>query len=253
MPKTTLTFEIGGCVEVNDFAAGIDAFQKLIRSLTPKGLKVAWVVEDLQPGSAIATFRGESDSTTHVEQIVERYENVGSALSRSEGIYSHDYLPYSDQTRKAALGIIRLTSSVEYVRFGTQDSDYIIYGNGDDFTEPALSVSVGTVTGRVQTLTNRSGLKFNLYDSMFDKAVACYLRQGQEELMREVWDRRVEVSGSISRQTRTGRPISIRNILSVIPTQEAETGSYYNARGAVPWQPGQRLPEEVVRELRDAW
>lgn len=253
MPKTTLTFELGGRVEVNDFAEGIDAFQKLIKALTPKGLRVAWVVEDLQPGSAIATFRGESDNTTQVEQIIEKYEDIGSALSRSEDMSSHDYLPYDDQTRKAASGIIRLTSSVEYVRFGTQDSDYIIYGNGDDLAEPALSVSVGTIGGRVQTLTNRSGLKFNLYDALFDKAVACYLRQGQEELMREVWDRRVEVSGSISRQTRTGRPVSVRNILRVIPIQEAETGYYYNARGAVPWHPGQKLPEEVVRELRDAW
>ena len=253
MPKTTLTFEIGGRVEINNFAEGIDAFQKLIKALTPKGLRVSWVVEDLQPGSAIATFRGESDSASQVEQIIEKYEDIGSALSRSEGMSSRDYLSYDDQTRKATLEIIRLTSSVEYVRFETQDSAYIIYGNGYDLAEPALSVSVGTISGRVQTLTNRAGLKFNLYDALFDKAVACYLQQGQEELMREVWDRRVEVSGSISRQTKTGRPISVRNILRVMPIQEAGTGSYYNARGAVPWQSGQKSPEEVIRELRDAW
>ena len=245
MAKSTLTFELGGQVNLGRLEEGISVFRRLVSALTSSA-EVTWIVEDLQPGSAIATVRGEADDLTMVENIVDRYGEIGKALERQEA-------PRGGLRIRQAVDAVRnLAASIEYVRFETPDADYTIYGHGKVLSQPATMSAIGTVTGRVQTLSNRAGLRFNLYESIFDKAVACYLTQGQEESMREAWDRRARVSGRVSREAVTGRPIAIRQIAKVEVLEDAAPGSYRLAKGAVPWQEGDLLPEEAVRRLRDA-
>ena len=247
MAKNTLTFELGGRVEIADFANGVAAFRRLVVALTPRNSGVAWVVEDLQPGSALVTVRGESDDPTTVERIIDAYEKIGAALSW------HEDLPELNQRAQAASYAVRdLTGVADYVRFETPDTDYTIYRNGHTPSRPTPTVSIGAITGTVQTLSNRGGLRFNLYDTLHDKAVACYLAPGQEELMREAWGRRATVTGRVSREAETGRPIAIRQIVAVDTLSDSPIGSYRRARGAVPWQPGDPRPEDVIRQLRDA-
>ena len=247
MAKDTITFELGGRVEIRDLENGIIAFRRLVSALTPRNADVAWVVEDLQPGSAVATLRGEAADPDIIEKIVNDYEDIGHTLSRRE-----ELTPYRNQVKNAAHAIVELTSGVEYVRFETLDDDYLIYSNRQIPIEASPSVSIGAVTGRVQTLSNRGGLRFNLYDTVHDRAVACYLSSGQESLMREAWGRLAMVSGRVSRDASTGRPIAIRQIINVDILEEGPPGSYRRARGAVPWQPGYKKPEEIIRRLRDA-
>ena len=163
-----------------------------------------------------------------------------------------NFSQYSEQVNQAARAIQALAQSVEYIRFETAENDYTIYGNG---TRPEAHIhwaSIGAVTGEVQTLSKRGGLRFNLYDTIHNKAISCYLQQGQEELMREAWGRRVTVSGTITRQRPLGRPINIRNILKIGILEDVTQTSYEYARSAALWQEGDKLPEEVIRELRDA-
>ena len=244
MARNTLTFALGGRVDIEKLADGINALKRLITALTGSD-EVAWVVEDLQSGSAVATLRGESDDHTVVERIVDDYGDVGGRLER------HEILHYGSRVAQAADAIGRLAQTVEYVRFETPDDDYTIYGNGRA-KERILSKSVGAITGRIQTLSNRGGLRFNLYDVVHDRAVGCYLRQGQEELMRQAWGRRARVSGSISRELPSGRPLTIRQILDVEILEDFAPRSYRLARDAVKWNPGDKMPEEVIRKLRDA-
>ena len=114
------------------------------------------------------------------------------------------------------------------------------------------TVGIGAITGRVQTLSSRTGLRFNLYDTIHDRAVTCYLKSGQEEEMRKVWGNWATVVGRVSRESVTGKPISIRDIRKVERLDDVGPGAYQEARGAVPWQPGDMLPEEAIRLLRDA-
>ena len=246
MDKNTLTFELGGRVEITEFANGINAFRRLVDALT-RNAGVAWVVEDLQPGSAVVTLRGESADPVKVERIVDSYEKIGDALAR------HKDLPYSDSRVESAANAIKdLAGTIEYVRFETPGGDYTIYHNGNTPHRSAATVSIGAITGRIQTLSNRGSLRFNLYDTLHDKAVACYLAEGREELMREAWGRRATVTGRISREATTGRAIAIRQIANVEILGDGEPGSYREARGAAQWETGDRLPEDVIRELRDA-
>ena len=244
MARNTVTFTLGGRVKIQELAEGINVFRRLITALT-RSADIAWVVEDLQPGSAVATLRGEADDPAKIERIVDDYGDIGALLERQES------LQYNTQIVRAADAIRGLAQTVEYVRLETPDDDYTIYGNGRA-RERSLTRSIGAITGRVQTLSNRGGLRFNLYDVVHDRAVGCYLLQGQEELMREAWGRRARVSGRISRELSTGRPVVIRQILAVEILQDIAPGSYRLARGVVPLKAGDKMPEEVIRQLRDA-
>lgn len=246
MAGNTLTFEIGGKVDIRQFHEGITRFHRLVSVLTGRQVGIRWVVEDLQPGSAVITLQGESDIPSKVEKIVYDYDNIGRALEFGES------LNYRPQVKQAAERIKLFAQSVEYIRFGTASKDYTILGDGIALLHQALSVSIGAVSGRVQTLSNRGSLRFNLYDTIHDKAVACYLQTGQEELMREAWGRRARVSGRVSRESDTGRPVAIRRILDVEILEDISPGSYRLARGVVPLDSGSEMPEEVIRRLRDA-
>ena len=248
MSKTTLTFELGGQVELKDLEKGITLFTRLVSNLTLRS-GVTWIVEDLQPGSATVTLRGEADDPPKVERVIDDYEKIGSALSRHEP-------PRHANTRvvQAAGAIAAFAGSQEYVRLGTPDHDYVIYGKGipDDDIPTSPLISIGAITGRVQTLSNRAGLRFNLYDTVHDRAVTCYLGPDQEATMRKVWGNRATVVGKISRDPLTGKPISIRDIRQVKLLDDVAPGTYRQAGGAVPWEPGDMMPEEAIRLLRDA-
>ena len=245
MPDATITFELGGRIDIKQMEKGVTVFRQLISALTGKS-KVDWVVEDLQPGSATTTVRGECEESAIAERIVREYEEIGKALQNKEEIQTNN------RVIRATDAVKKLTESLDYVRFETSEADYTIYHNGKTPLAPTTTVAVGAVTGRVQVLSNRGGLRFNLYDTIHDKAVSCYLRQGQEELMREAWGRRATVSGRVTREMDTGRPIAIRGILNAQILEEVAAGSYRDARGAVQWQQGDKLPEDAIRKLRDA-
>lgn len=246
MVTHTLTFALGGRVDIGQFQEGITRFRRLVSALTPKqGVK--WVIEDLQSGSATVTLVAETETPDKAAKVVADYESVGKALANHEPLrYS-----YSKRAQKAAADIQDLAGMVESVRFETVGGDHIVAKNGAVAPGQALRVSIGAITGRVQTLTNRGSLRFTLYDHIHDKAVACYLQPGQEELMRAAWGRRARVSGTVSRDGVLGLPVAVRQILKIEVMAEPTPGSYQQARGALAGLPGDEKPEAVIRRLRD--
>ena len=245
MPDATITFELGGRVDIKQMSEGIAAFNHLIDALTG-GEEIKWFVVDLQSGSAIATLRPECENPAVSERVVQDYKNVGKALQNKEEI------PGNSRVKNAAESIRKLVDSVEYLRLEAVGENFYIYETGGSSPKQLTTTAVGSVTGRVQTLSEQGSLRFNLYDTIHDKSVSCYLTQGQEELMREAWGRRATVIGRVTREMDTGRPITVRGITDVKILEEVTAGSYREARGAVPWQPGDMLPEDAIRKLRDA-
>jgi hypothetical protein len=110
--------------------------------------------------------------------------------------------------------------------------------------------SLATVRGRVETLSHRKGLRFSLYELAHDRPVSCYLEPDHETLMRDAWGRIADVTGQVTRDAITGRPISIRWVTRVdVVTDEGDPTGFLRARGAL------RLAEPsevVIRRMRDA-
>ncbi len=240
----TLTFELGGRVELKDMAEGFQLFNQLVDALSQKG-KISWVVDDLHSGSAMATLRGESEDMSLVAQVIDDCNRVGAALEQGE-------IPSGSQpVKRAARKILNFAVGCDYIRLGTPTADYKISGIVPP-AQPQHRVSFGVMAGQVQPLTNRGSLRFVLYDEIHDKAVSCYLEPGQEEKLRQLWGRRAQVSGQISRERDSGRPVSIRRITNIDPIKDVPPGTYRDAKGALPLPIGSPNPEDVIRKMRDA-
>ncbi len=251
MASNTLTLALLGDVDLNSYAEAIGHFRSLVQALTDElahGVAIEWSIQDLSASSAIATIRGESDQITFVENIVHGYVEVGKALARNTPI------PYPEKVAKEAQAITRvLYRKVSSIRFETPDEDITIstpFGVLPDEAHPYRAF--GAVRGRVETLTRRKGLRFVLYEALSDRAVSCYVKEDQEELMRDIWGKRVAVEGLVSRDPLTGLPFTVRNVSNVVPLGEIEPGGYQQARGAVPIEKGMIPPEEAIRRIRDA-
>lgn len=259
MRSETVTLVLSGEVSLAEFARAISTLRTLLNALGEEvgdGVKIDWGVDDLERGSTIAAFRGVARRETQqpqVERVVKAYGEVGLAL---ENRYSVPYSPKVDRAAKRLKGI--LNGRVDSMRFETEEIDAIVHStkpaDEDDQDAPPRfpAGSYGAVEGRVQTLTNRGGLRFTLYDLLNDRAVSCYLREGQEDTMLNLWGRLVTVEGMVRRDPMTGAPQTVRQITTVQPMGEAESESYRSARGVLPIVAGGLMPEEAIRRLRDA-
>lgn len=260
MANDTITLMLEGEVPLRSFAEAIRAFSQLIIALTEEeGGDIEWTIEDLQPGSALATIRGKSQRPERVERVVRNYAHVGKTLQQNQPLHR----PPSIARAAYALGRI-IGGQIISVRFETAEEEAVLSSRpvrkrglpaGDDVIALPLDAvesagSLGAVEGEVQTLSKRHGLRFTLYDSLNDRAVSCYLQPGQEEKMREVWGKRAIIEGWVSRNPSDGHPVAVRRVTEVIPL--TEKGDYTQARGVLSFRETSLLPEERLRRWRDA-
>ena len=259
MATDTITLILEGDIPLESFAKAIKDFSSLIVALTnEEGGDIEWTIEDLQPGSTLATVRGRSPQPERVERVVRNYARVGKALQRNQSV-SH-----SLKVARPAQALGRLVGEkVKTIRFETPEEEAVISKRPssrrtltveDTMTVPEPQIesapgSFGAVEGEVQTLSKRHGLRFTLYDSLNDRAVSCYLQPGQEESMRDVWGKHAIIEGWISRDPTDGRPLAVRHVSDITPI--LEEGDYTQARGILPLKPGDELPEVRIRQLRD--
>jgi hypothetical protein len=252
----TLTLALYGDVALSDFSTAVAHFSRLVAALAAEEHVegVNWRIDDLAYSSAVTTVRGVPENGTkpeEIDRVVRAYIEVGKALEQGTTI------PYPPPVQKAAEGLtgILRDSGVEAVRFETAESEATIREQPATIlseTEPVeRAEAYGAVTGRVQTLTSRNSLRFTLYDHIYDRAVSCYLVEGRESLMRQMWDRVATVEGWISRDPKTGRPLTVRRVSNVTALTEVEPQAYTKARGAFPSKDDD-LPEVYTRRLRDA-
>lgn len=250
----TVTLALQGSVSLSDFSAAVSRFDALIAALAADSHVhgVTWQIAALDVSSAIATARGVSqngaDNSDAIDRVVRAYLEVGQALEHGVTI------PFSAPVTREAQGIADVLrgSAIEAIRFETAESDAII--RELPAAAPAATTerkeAYGSVTGRVQTLTSRNALRFIVYDHIHDRAVSCYLVEGRESMMRQMWDRVATVEGWISRDPVTGRPLTVRRVSNVTPLTEVEPQDYMKARGVLPLDED-ALPETVTRRLRD--
>jgi len=124
--------------------------------------------------------------------------------------------------------------------------------NTAEFAIPEKRHVLGVVTGVVRAISDRPRLRLILSDSLFNRAVYCYLEEEQQELARKVWRKRVAVTGLIYRDPQTGRPIEVHDVSYLEIVEEAPVHSYQQAMGVIPWQEGDELSEDIIRRMRDA-
>jgi hypothetical protein len=262
MPLDTVTLVLSGDVLLADFAVAIDRFYELVKALSAEAGNPAlnWTIDDLERSSALAAAKC-ADEPQVVERVVRAYGEVGAALETNTPIRFSPAVQAAAHRLRAIVG-----DHIESIRFETAERESTIRRSVADQVAVTLSeeasvkamgpagpppaAAYGAVEGRIQTLTNRGGLRFTLFDLLHDKAVSCYLREGHEGVMRDAWGKIAIVEGLVSRDPVTGRPLTVRQV-SRVTTREEPALSYRDARGASPGVTD-LSPEQAIRRLRDA-
>lgn len=253
MASNTVTLEMNGTIELDVLGEELRQWHGLLRALSREVARheqIRWVVEDLRPGSALATAVGEGPNLEAIERVVKSFSEVGRALQQRRAV------PGSWRVRQRAAALLKpLGAGVESIRFETAFEDITILEHplGNDELRTAMSRAHGSATGRIQTLSSRRRLSFTLYDTVFDRAVNCYLGEGQEDLVRDKWDRRATVEGLISRDPVSGRPVAVRYIQAIHLLPEPRDDAHRDILGLIPQPPGRETAADTIRQVRNGW
>ncbi len=261
MAKDTITVALNGdAITLDVFAQAIGKFESLISGLTTEvapNAKVKWVLVGLETGSAIATAQGcveDEEQLPDVERVVGAYLDVGRSLQEGTPF------PYSAALFDTARDFASIINgTVRSIRFENPDDDIeVIHRPPSATTQPEqpsrprkTQAVLGAMRGRVQSLSNRGGLRFTLYDLVDDKAISCYLPPGCEGTMRDAWGKTAVVEGRIHRDPETGRATTIRDVRNVRVLPEGRPGDWRQALRAAPGFLGTALPEDIIRRSRD--
>lgn len=244
----SVTFRIDGELTIETVADAFARFRKVLHALEEDQVAhVRWVLAGLDYGSASITARAEpldDDAAAKIPTMTERYLAAGREVSG--GVF--------DQSRPLLRLVRDLTEVADEqhrVTLETADDELIftapVSGSGGEGTQ--ATKSLGTVRGRVETLSHRKGFRFTLYELASDRPVSCYLQQDHEDLMRDAWGHIADVTGLVTRDAESGRPLAIRRVTSVDVVMDGDAMGFLRARGAVG---GSEPAEAVIRRIRDA-
>jgi len=246
----SVTFRLEGEVTIDQLTVAIDRFRDVLAALNDdQRVNVRWVLAGLDFGSAAVTARAEAldeESIPKVAALPEQFLEVARQVSTG-----------ADDPARPLLRVVRDLTKL------SDASNPLVMETADDevmFTAPVAPAadrtgsqrttkSLGTVRGRVETLSHRKGLRFTLYDLAADRPVSCYLQPGLEDLMRDAWGRIADVTGVVTRDAETGRARAVRHVTSVDVVSEGDATGFLRARGAVG---GTEPAELVIRRMRNA-
>jgi len=251
MEKATVTLALEGRPTLADYAAALAHFRDLIDASSADA-PITWEIDGLDMSTTITTAIGITEDSEALHRVTDDWLNIGRQLRDLGSVSNPQFAP-------AANGLAGLLNGrVPSLRFETEQDDVTVRSSEAlaAAPEPPRLVdrgpTLGAVEGRVQTLSNRGNLRFTLWDLAFDKAVSCYLRAGQEDMMRDAWGQLVVVEGLVKRDSVSGRPISVRQVSNVKPRAEGRPGAWREAAGLLR-AVGDGEPSEVtIRRLRDA-
>jgi hypothetical protein len=254
MATNTITLALNGTVPLDLFAIAIAEFNGMVSGIADDIVgpdKVEWEIARLESGSAIITARPLHAEPEEVEEIIDAYNILGQALS------THAPLPFSPDISKHAFALTGLLNGkITSISFSTPTQTFVVSEPVEEIEEDTpgqpRQYSYGVVKGELASMSTRPRLKISIYDTLFDRAVSCYPNDDYREMLRGAWGKRIAVTGLIRRNPNTGQPISIKEIISIEIETIPPTGSYKRARGLLPYEPGDPLPEIVIGSLRDA-
>jgi hypothetical protein len=245
----SVTFRLDGELTIEKVSDAFVRFRAVLEALEQdQDAHVRWVLAGLDYGSAGITARAEpldDEAVAKIPIMAERYLDAGRQVSTGTPVQGRPLL-------RVVRDLTDIADEANRVILETADDDVIFTAPvlvPVPTAEPQTTKSLGTVRGRVETLSHRKGFRFTLYELASDRPVSCYLQADHETLMRDVWGHIADVTGVVTRDAVTGRPIAVRRVTSVDVVPEGETMGFLRARGAVG---GSEPAERVIRRIRDA-
>lgn len=213
-----LTLDLKGSLPLEKFEKAIAAFFDLIKEVTKEALqekqKIRWTVT-VRSGSAIvnAVPHFEPDVAAEARQILRAVPDGVRAIESGA-----EEMPrfFNREAVKAVkrLGTLQTlrADDVTGVRIRSLSTKANITPKsvtGADGLIGGQHQSYGSIEGKMQTITDRDGFKFVVYDSLYDHRVDCFIEEELLEQAIEDFRKRVRVSGMVQ-YNRLGDPVSIK-------------------------------------------
>lgn len=251
MTDDLLSFRLDGEVTIEKLSAAFARFSNVLDALhEDHGANVRWVVVGLESGSATAVAKAvplDSDAERLIPAICGDYLESARQVLRGNGDPDRPVL-------RAVRELAAVADENNPVVLETSDDEVIfvapapIRAAGAEVERQQTTKSLGSVRGRVEMLSQRNTLRFSIYELVNDRAVSCFPHPDYKDVMREAWGRIADVTGTITRDVATGRPLSIRRVTRVDVVEEGEPDGYLRARGAIK---ATEPAERAVRRMRD--
>lgn len=246
----SVTFRLDGELTIDKVADAFARFRAVLDALEQEqNARVRWVLAGLDYGSAGITARADpldDDAVAKIPNMAERYLAAGREVSSGAPDHGRPLL-------RLVRDLTDVADEHNHVILETADDEVIFTAPtpraAAASTAPQPTKSLGTVRGRVETLSHRKGFRFTLYELASDRPVSCYLQADHEGLMRDAWGRIADVTGVVTRDADTGRPLAVRRVTSVDVVNAGETTGFLDGRGVVG---GTEPAEYVIRRIRDA-
>ena len=242
-----LSFSLGGEVTLKLLQDALGRFSGVLDVLREShDVNIDWMVAGLDHGSVSAAVRAvplDDSAAPRVPALCHEYLHAATSIQRGHADFT---FPLHRQMYQ----LVQLADEAHPLVIATDGQQVDIQApvSLKGFEGPKQYVTFGTLRGRVETLSRHKKLNFRLYESATGAPVTCHMSPETEETMRDVWGYIADVTGTISRDSDTDRPRSMRSITNVEPVEEGGRGGWRRARGAL----RSNTPAEVlIRRLRD--
>lgn len=238
--KDFLSLDLKGDLPLDKFEKAVAAFFDLIKEVTREALtedqRIRWTVT-VRSGSATvnAIPHFDENSAPKARQILHAIPSGIRALER--GV---EAMP--EMFTRAAVKDVKILGNIRGLR-GEDVTDVRIRNGSIKSRVTTKSVaavdaliggqqqSYGAIEGKMQTITERGGFRFVVYDSLHDHRVDCFIEE--EELMEKAvsnFRKRVRVSGLVQ-YDRNGDPVSIKVTEIYVFRPNSELPSVNEMRG----------------------
>lgn len=253
MADDLVTLRLDGDVTIEKLSEAFARFSAVLDALhESRGANVRWVLAGLDYGSAAATAQAvplDSDAERHIPLMCDDYLRVARQVASGD-------LDSECPLLRVVHELTEMADESNPVVFETGDDEVIfvapaatLAGISKAETQPQTTKSLGAVRGRVEMLSQRNTLRFSMYELVSDRSVSCYPHPDYRDVMREAWGHVADVTGTVTRDAATGRPLSIRRVTRVDVVDEGAPDGYLRARGALR---SAEPAERAVRRMRDA-
>ncbi len=261
MNERMFAIQLDGPVSLRRWSAALNAWQNALAEISKQVGQhhvLSLSVEGFNFSSVITEVSGEFDAEAAAVQFTQSYDSLGRGLREGNLI---DVPVPLQEAGKILLNVARIDNGDGLI-LSSETGDFAISferkrGEADGpRTIPDKVIAYGVLSGWLTALSNRGLLMAVIFAEFNDRAVRCFLSADQQERARKLWDQHVTVQGLINRDPVSGRPLSVKDIISIAPraTYEGEYDKFAwrKARGMLKHVHPELSSEELIRMARDA-